>query len=174
MKKKVVYLDKNHKIVSEDEAYWIVETTYDEEGLVVDEKWSRPVRKEDVEMHREAKTKQEQTEVVNIQQEIEHLEELRKKKEISEQEYIQKIMPLCAKMQKIMQTMIPQSAMPSTMPTIPSTITSCPNCGTPATGRFCSSCGASLEQPTCPECGVKNVPGAKFCNNCGAVLEKKK
>jgi hypothetical protein len=47
------------------------------------------------------------------------------------------------------------------------TTTSCPACGSAATGRFCSSCGVSLGQRTCEGCGAQLSPQARFCHRCG-------
>ena len=43
----------------------------------------------------------------------------------------------------------------------------CPNCGTPASGKFCSSCGAQLGPASCAGCGAPLSTGTKFCHRCG-------
>lgn len=47
--------------------------------------------------------------------------------------------------------------------------TSCPSCGSPATGRFCSQCGASLTQRSCQACGAPLSARARFCHRCGTA-----
>lgn len=49
-------------------------------------------------------------------------------------------------------------------------MTTCPRCGTDATGNFCSSCGALLGPRPCPSCGGTPEIGARFCNHCGAPV----
>ena len=49
-------------------------------------------------------------------------------------------------------------------PPSPST---CPRCGSAATGRFCSDCGAPLGPPACSHCGAALTAGARFCTACG-------
>ncbi len=53
------------------------------------------------------------------------------------------------------------------MPSEPST---CPACGSPASGRYCRSCGAALAAAPCPSCGTEAPAGAAFCARCGAAL----
>lgn len=48
--------------------------------------------------------------------------------------------------------------------------TSCPNCGTAASGKFCSSCGSALGPRACLTCGTSAAPDAQFCRNCGLAL----
>ena len=57
---------------------------------------------------------------------------------------------------------------PSSASTTPTT--TCPSCGTVATGRYCSSCGAPLAGATCSGCAAELSPGAKFCHRCGTVV----
>ena len=45
--------------------------------------------------------------------------------------------------------------------------TTCPSCGTTATGRFCSSCGTALAGATCGSCAAPLTAGARFCHRCG-------
>jgi Double zinc ribbon len=47
------------------------------------------------------------------------------------------------------------------------TTTTCPTCGSAASGRFCSNCGASLGQRSCEGCGAQLSPQARFCHRCG-------
>ena len=49
-------------------------------------------------------------------------------------------------------------------------LTTCPNCGAAANGRFCSSCGAPLAGATCTSCSAELSPGAKFCHRCGTAV----
>jgi len=51
---------------------------------------------------------------------------------------------------------------------MPTTPLICPNCGSPANGKFCSTCGASVAGGTCSSCQGELAPGAKFCHRCGA------
>lgn len=44
---------------------------------------------------------------------------------------------------------------------------SCPACGSPASGNFCSACGASLVARSCPGCRADLSPQARFCHRCG-------
>jgi len=39
MKNKVVYLDKNHDIVEESAATWMVVTEHDEDGVLISDTW---------------------------------------------------------------------------------------------------------------------------------------
>ena len=44
----------------------------------------------------------------------------------------------------------------------------CPNCGTPGSGKFCGNCGQPMAQShKCAGCGTELAAGAKFCGNCG-------
>ena len=45
--------------------------------------------------------------------------------------------------------------------------TTCPACGSPASGNFCSACGASLVPRTCAACQADLSPRARFCHRCG-------
>jgi hypothetical protein len=45
--------------------------------------------------------------------------------------------------------------------------TTCPACGSSATGRFCSNCGASLTARACEGCGAQLSAHARFCHRCG-------
>src|SRR6476469_7250484 len=45
--------------------------------------------------------------------------------------------------------------------------TTCPACGSPASGNFCSACGASLVPRSCPGCKAELSPQARFCHRCG-------
>lgn len=45
--------------------------------------------------------------------------------------------------------------------------TTCPACGTPATGKFCSNCGNALGAQQCRYCQAELSPGARFCHRCG-------
>jgi len=45
--------------------------------------------------------------------------------------------------------------------------TTCPTCGSPASGNFCSACGASLLPRTCAGCRADLSPRARFCHRCG-------
>ena len=56
----------------------------------------------------------------------------------------------------------------SAAPTPPAT--TCPRCGTPASGHFCANCGAPLAGAVCEECGSALTPGAKFCHRCGTAV----
>jgi hypothetical protein len=47
------------------------------------------------------------------------------------------------------------------------TTTTCPSCGSAASGRFCSNCGAGLGPRSCEACGVQLSPQARFCHRCG-------
>jgi hypothetical protein len=47
------------------------------------------------------------------------------------------------------------------------TTTTCPSCGSAASGRFCSNCGAGLGQRSCEGCGAPLSPQARFCHRCG-------
>jgi hypothetical protein len=47
------------------------------------------------------------------------------------------------------------------------TATTCPACGSPASGNFCSACGASLVPRTCAGCRADLSPRARFCHRCG-------
>ena len=51
--------------------------------------------------------------------------------------------------------------------------TTCPSCGTAATGHYCSNCGASLVGATCSACAAELSPGAKFCHRCGTQVGTK-
>lgn len=44
---------------------------------------------------------------------------------------------------------------------------SCPACGSPATGKFCGACGASLLARRCASCQADLSPQARFCHRCG-------
>jgi hypothetical protein len=44
---------------------------------------------------------------------------------------------------------------------------SCPACGTAASGNFCSACGASLVARACAACRADLSPQARFCHRCG-------
>ena len=46
-------------------------------------------------------------------------------------------------------------------------LTTCPACGSPASGKFCSACGASLVPRTCAGCRADLSPRARFCHRCG-------
>ena len=48
--------------------------------------------------------------------------------------------------------------------------TSCPSCGTAASGNFCGSCGTALGPRHCTACGTSAAPGARFCRQCGVTL----
>lgn len=48
--------------------------------------------------------------------------------------------------------------------------TTCPSCGTTASGNFCPNCGGTLAGAKCPKCGTSAQPGAKFCHNCSTRL----
>lgn len=50
-----------------------------------------------------------------------------------------------------------------------STTTSCPVCGTPASGNFCIACGASLGPRACAHCRAELSPQARFCHRCGTA-----
>ncbi len=52
----------------------------------------------------------------------------------------------------------------------PEKITTCPSCGSEATGRYCAACGAPLSGAKCPSCSADISPGAKFCHRCGAGI----
>jgi hypothetical protein len=52
------------------------------------------------------------------------------------------------------------------LPPEPST---CPSCGTAASGRYCANCGAPLAGATCASCAAPLSPGAKFCHLCGTA-----
>jgi len=43
----------------------------------------------------------------------------------------------------------------------------CPDCGTPASGRYCSGCGRPLAAAPCADCGATLAPNARFCAACG-------
>jgi hypothetical protein len=45
--------------------------------------------------------------------------------------------------------------------------TTCPACGSPASGNFCSACGASLVSRSCAGCKAELSPQARFCHRCG-------
>jgi hypothetical protein len=45
--------------------------------------------------------------------------------------------------------------------------TTCPTCGTAASGNFCSACGASLLARACAACRAELSPQARFCHRCG-------
>lgn len=47
------------------------------------------------------------------------------------------------------------------------TVTTCPKCGQPASGRFCSSCAAPLSSTACTNCSAPLSTGARFCHVCG-------
>jgi hypothetical protein len=47
------------------------------------------------------------------------------------------------------------------------TPSSCPACGSPASGNFCSACGASLVPRACGNCRADLAPQARFCHRCG-------
>jgi hypothetical protein len=51
-----------------------------------------------------------------------------------------------------------------------SPLSPCPNCGTPASGKYCSECGASLAGATCTSCQASLTPGAQFCHKCGTPV----
>lgn len=51
--------------------------------------------------------------------------------------------------------------------------TTCPACGSAASGRFCSSCGAALGSGTCGQCGRQLPAGAQFCRDCGAAAGRR-
>jgi hypothetical protein len=57
-----------------------------------------------------------------------------------------------------------------TLPSAPSTSTTCPNCGAAASGRFCASCGVPLEGAVCAACGSALSAGAKYCHRCGTAV----
>jgi hypothetical protein len=46
-------------------------------------------------------------------------------------------------------------------------VTTCPSCGSPASGNFCSACGASLVPRSCAGCRADLSPWARFCHRCG-------
>jgi hypothetical protein len=50
------------------------------------------------------------------------------------------------------------------------TATTCPACGSPASGNFCSACGASLVPRTCAGCRADLSPRARFCHRCGRAV----
>jgi hypothetical protein len=60
---------------------------------------------------------------------------------------------------------------PPASPTTPTpdgaSMSRCPSCGAPASGRFCSSCGTALAGATCSTCSAPLTPGARFCHRCG-------
>lgn len=43
----------------------------------------------------------------------------------------------------------------------------CPACGSAASGNFCSACGASLVARACAGCSAALSPLARFCHRCG-------
>jgi hypothetical protein len=45
--------------------------------------------------------------------------------------------------------------------------TTCPACGSAASGKFCANCGAPLAGALCAACRAPLTPGAKFCHRCG-------
>jgi hypothetical protein len=49
-------------------------------------------------------------------------------------------------------------------------VTPCPRCKAPASGRFCASCGAALAGATCISCDQPLTAGARFCHHCGATV----
>jgi hypothetical protein len=49
-------------------------------------------------------------------------------------------------------------------------LTTCPQCGARAEGRFCSSCGTPLDAAACRSCGSSLTPGARFCHHCGTPV----
>lgn len=53
--------------------------------------------------------------------------------------------------------------------------TTCPRCGSEASGNFCSRCGAPLragagEARHCASCGTELSPGALYCRECGEAV----
>ena len=48
--------------------------------------------------------------------------------------------------------------------------TTCPSCGSAASGNFCSACGASLTDRACAACRAELSPQARFCHRCGAPV----
>ena len=52
------------------------------------------------------------------------------------------------------------------------TLTPCPRCKAPSSGRFCASCGAALAGANCSVCSQPLTPGARFCHHCGASTGK--
>ena len=48
--------------------------------------------------------------------------------------------------------------------------TTCPSCGTTASGRYCATCGALLAGATCASCSAELSAGAKFCHRCGTAV----
>jgi hypothetical protein len=46
----------------------------------------------------------------------------------------------------------------------------CPGCGSPATGHFCANCGTPLAGALCAGCGSALTEGAKFCHRCGTAV----
>ncbi|HET9776176.1 MAG TPA: zinc ribbon domain-containing protein [Gemmatimonadaceae bacterium] len=46
----------------------------------------------------------------------------------------------------------------------------CPSCGTAASGRYCANCGAPLAGATCASCAAPLSAGAKFCHLCGTAV----
>jgi len=49
-------------------------------------------------------------------------------------------------------------------------MTTCPSCGSAASGNFCSACGASLTARACAACRAELSPQARFCHRCGALV----
>lgn len=50
--------------------------------------------------------------------------------------------------------------------------TTCPACGTPASGKFCSNCGNPLGAQNCRYCQAELSPGARFCHRCGQPTQR--
>ena len=48
--------------------------------------------------------------------------------------------------------------------------TTCPNCGTAASGHFCANCGAPLQGALCAACRTPLTAAAKFCHRCGTAV----
>jgi hypothetical protein len=47
------------------------------------------------------------------------------------------------------------------------TVSTCPACRQPVTGKFCSHCGAAAGPRSCAACRAELSPQARFCHRCG-------